>query len=205
MFLQALESSLRRHARVRHLLRLHRRGWLRAVRAARRCRAPGAAPAGPRGRGADRASAPGIRCASRPGCVSTVTSCPPTISPVEAGLPGRSARRAARRAARRRLSRRRAIGEQLAGGVARRRVGLRVEGKRPVREGQAVLDADGAAVGVVTSGGFGGDASARRSPWPTWTAAALPAGHGAASMRGARHLPVVGAKMPFVPPRYFRG
>ena len=44
---------------------------------------------------------------------------------------------------------------QLAEGVARRRVGLRPEGRAPAREGAEVVDAAGRRIGVVTSGGFG--------------------------------------------------
>ncbi|HEX8449489.1 MAG TPA: glycine cleavage system aminomethyltransferase GcvT [Allosphingosinicella sp.] len=39
-------------------------------------------------------------------------------------------------------------------GTVRRRVGLTVEGRQPVREGAAVVDEDGDEVGKVTSGGF---------------------------------------------------
>lgn len=47
------------------------------------------------------------------------------------------------------------IEAQLRDGAARRRVLLRPDGRQPVREGAAIVDADGAAVGEVTSGGFG--------------------------------------------------
>ena len=47
------------------------------------------------------------------------------------------------------------IAGQLATAPARRRVGLRVEGKRPVREGQAILTQAGEVIGQVSSGGFG--------------------------------------------------
>jgi aminomethyltransferase len=46
------------------------------------------------------------------------------------------------------------IFEQAAAGATRKRVGLLVEGKRPVREGQSVMDVGGRAVGRVTSGCF---------------------------------------------------
>lgn len=46
------------------------------------------------------------------------------------------------------------IAAELAGGAVRKRVGLLVEGRQPVREGAAVVDADGDEVGIVTSGGF---------------------------------------------------
>jgi aminomethyltransferase len=44
--------------------------------------------------------------------------------------------------------------EQLLNGAARKRVGLRIDGRQPVREGASVV-VDGTAVGHVTSGGFG--------------------------------------------------
>ena len=40
-------------------------------------------------------------------------------------------------------------------GASRKRVGLKPEGRQPVRAGVPLVDADGAAVGEVTSGGFG--------------------------------------------------
>jgi aminomethyltransferase len=41
------------------------------------------------------------------------------------------------------------------GGPSRVRVGLRPEGRAPAREGAAIVSADGAPIGIVTSGGFG--------------------------------------------------
>lgn len=80
----------------------------------------------------------------------------PDISPVEAGLRWAIAKV-------RRPDGERAggypgadvVAEQMASGPARIRVGLKVEGKRPVRDGQTIVDVDGKEVGVVTSGGFG--------------------------------------------------
>lgn len=46
------------------------------------------------------------------------------------------------------------VARDLAEGTARRRVGLRPEGRQPARAGAAVLAADGSEVGRVTSGGF---------------------------------------------------
>ena len=43
---------------------------------------------------------------------------------------------------------------EIEAGPVRRRVGLAVEGRQPVREGAAVVDSDGDEVGKVTSGGF---------------------------------------------------
>jgi aminomethyltransferase len=45
--------------------------------------------------------------------------------------------------------------DELAHGPPRRRVGIRPDGRAPAREGTSILTAGGAAVGRVTSGGFG--------------------------------------------------
>jgi aminomethyltransferase len=47
------------------------------------------------------------------------------------------------------------IQDALAKGPKRQRVGLRPDGRAPAREGTEILSADGAPIGVVTSGGFG--------------------------------------------------
>ncbi|MBS1269529.1 MAG: Aminomethyltransferase [Gammaproteobacteria bacterium] len=47
------------------------------------------------------------------------------------------------------------IERQLKEGAARKRVGLLPHGRAPVREGVELMDSDGAAAGMVTSGGFG--------------------------------------------------
>ncbi|THD44811.1 MAG: glycine cleavage system aminomethyltransferase GcvT [Bradyrhizobium sp.] len=47
------------------------------------------------------------------------------------------------------------IQKALAEGPARRRVGLRPDGRAPAREGAEIVDAAGAPIGRVTSGGFG--------------------------------------------------
>ena len=49
----------------------------------------------------------------------------------------------------------RALATAMASGPMRRRVGLKPEGRQPVRAGAAIRDNDGAEVGIVTSGGFG--------------------------------------------------
>jgi aminomethyltransferase len=43
----------------------------------------------------------------------------------------------------------------LASGPERQRVGIRPDGRAPAREGAEIVSADGASIGVVTSGGFG--------------------------------------------------
>jgi aminomethyltransferase len=44
---------------------------------------------------------------------------------------------------------------QLANGTDRLRVGIKPEGKAPMREGTELVDATGRKIGIITSGGFG--------------------------------------------------
>ncbi|HEY3030692.1 MAG TPA: glycine cleavage system aminomethyltransferase GcvT [Bradyrhizobium sp.] len=94
---------------------------------------------------------------------------------------------------------------QLASGAPRRRVGLKPEGRAPVREG-APLFADAASseqIGAVTSGGFGPSVNVPVAM------GYLPSSHATldslvfAELRGQR-LPLLIAPMPFVPNTYKR-
>lgn len=96
------------------------------------------------------------------------------------------------------------IAGQLAQGTARVRVGLRVEGKRPVREGQSVLDAAGSSIGIVTSGGYGATVDAPIAMAYVDSARATPGEALWVDVRG-KLLPVTVCTMPLVPQRYFRG
>ncbi|TXS92046.1 glycine cleavage system aminomethyltransferase GcvT [Parahaliea maris] len=88
--------------------------------------------------------------------------------------------------------------------VARKRVGLVGEGRAPVREGTELFDAEGNAVGAVTSGTFGPSAEAPVAmAYVTADCAALDT-ELFAEVRGKR-LPMRVSKMPFVPQRYHRG
>jgi len=87
---------------------------------------------------------------------------------------------------------------------ARTRVGLRVLGKRPIREGAEVFDADNNLVGRVCSGGFGASlgapvAMAYLEPRVATIGSSL-----LVDVRG-KFVEVEVAKMPFVAQRYFRG
>ena len=75
----------------------------------------------------------------------------PDITPVEAGLAFAISKRRKLQGGFRGAHR---ILDQLLNGAPRRRVGLAVEGRQPVREGAAVVE-HGVQVGIVTSGGFG--------------------------------------------------
>ena len=75
-----------------------------------------------------------------------------SVSPVEAGLQwsiGKRRRTEGNFPGAQRIMR------ELAHGPARRRVGVKPEGRVPAREGTPILSASGAPIGTVTSGGFG--------------------------------------------------
>jgi len=96
------------------------------------------------------------------------------------------------------------IFEQRAKGASRKRVGLVVEGKAPVREGAELVDVEGNQVGVVTSGGFGPSVGAPVAMGYVSTELAVVGTELHALVRG-KPRPVTVAKMPFVPQSYFRG
>ena len=92
---------------------------------------------------------------------------------------------------------------QFATGPVRRRVGIRPEGKAPAREGAAVSDQNGAAVGRVTSGGFGPTIGGPIAMGYVDTLASTPGTLVRLAVRGKQlDARVVG--LPFVPTRYQR-
>jgi aminomethyltransferase len=94
---------------------------------------------------------------------------------------------------------------ELEQGASRRRVGLKAEGRAPVREG-AALFADGAStdpIGVVTSGGFGPSVNAPVAMGYLPRARSAAGGLVYAEVRGQR-LPLRVAPLPFVPNTYKR-
>jgi aminomethyltransferase len=98
-----------------------------------------------------------------------------------------------------------AILPQFEQGAPRRRVGLRPEGRAPVREG-ALLFADAASsepIGAVTSGGFGPSVNAPVAMGYLPSSQAASGGLVFAELRGQR-LPLRIAPMPFVPNTYKR-
>ncbi|WP_347264622.1 glycine cleavage system aminomethyltransferase GcvT [Nitrobacter sp.] len=90
-------------------------------------------------------------------------------------------------------------------GAARRRVGLRPEGRAPVREGAPLFaDADSAdPIGAVTSGGFGPSLNAPIAMGYLPVSHAATGGLVFADVRGQR-LPLRVCAMPFVPHNYKR-
>jgi aminomethyltransferase len=98
-----------------------------------------------------------------------------------------------------------AILPQLETGAPRRRVGLRPEGKAPVRGGAALFgsESDTAETGIVTSGGFGVSVGAPVAMGYVPAERAVLGTQLFAEVRGKR-LPVRVAELPFVPPHYMR-
>jgi aminomethyltransferase len=92
----------------------------------------------------------------------------------------------------------------MAAGAPLRRVGLVVEGKRPVREGQAVLDRQGRQVGAICSACFGASVGGPIAMAYVERALAEPGSALAVDVRGTQ-VPVVVTRMPFTPQRYYRG
>lgn len=93
---------------------------------------------------------------------------------------------------------------QLEAGVTRKRIGLRPQGRMPVREGADLVDADGRVVGKVTSGGFGPSVGAPVAMG--YVEAKLAAlGTGLNAIVRGQPVPVTLAALPFVPTRYQRG
>jgi aminomethyltransferase len=93
---------------------------------------------------------------------------------------------------------------QLAEGVPRRRVGLRPEGRAPVREGAELVDEAGRTVGRVTSGGFGPSVGGPVAMGYVETELAAAGTRLQAMVRG-KAQPVEVSRLPFVEPRYFSG
>jgi aminomethyltransferase len=88
-------------------------------------------------------------------------------------------------------------------GALRKRVGLTVEGRQPVREGAMVVDAEGNEVGKVTSGGFSPMLQAPIAMAYVPTSMAEPGTPVSLASRGKIYQSKV-VRMPFVPHRYQR-
>lgn len=98
----------------------------------------------------------------------------------------------------------RTIMRQLTEAVSRRRVGLRPVDRAPVRDGAELLDADGRAVGRITSGSFGPTVDGPIAMGYVESAYAA-IGTGLHVLVRGRPVTVIVAAMPFTPHRYFRG
>lgn len=95
------------------------------------------------------------------------------------------------------------IRRELADGPARRRVGIRPEGRAPAREGTEILSADGQRIGTVTSGGFGPTINGPVAMGYVTGANAAPGTPLQLVVRG-KPMPATVVALPFVPHRYVR-
>lgn len=89
-------------------------------------------------------------------------------------------------------------------GIEKKRVGLSINGRAPVREGSLLLDASGNTVGHVTSGSFGPSLNRPIAMGYVNKPLAEIGTQLYAEVRGKK-LEVTVSKMPFVEQRYFRG
>lgn len=96
------------------------------------------------------------------------------------------------------------VAKQITEGVSKKRVGLLVKDKVPVREGAEITDAEGKVIGKVTSGSFG---PTHGGPVAMGYVTADHAALGTALNAIVRGKPVAleVAKTPFVPQHYYRG
>ena len=94
--------------------------------------------------------------------------------------------------------------EELDRGTKKKRIGLKVLGKAPIREGAELVNSEGKVIGIVTSGGFGPSLNAPIAMGYVEIKYSNIGEELGALVRG-KILAVSVQKMPFVPRRYFRG
>lgn len=97
-----------------------------------------------------------------------------------------------------------ALARAIAAGGSRKRIGLKPEGRQPVRAGAALFDEDGKPAGTVTSGGFGPSAAHPVAIAYVDKASSAVGTKLFAEVRGNR-VPVEIAALPFTPHRYRKG
>ena len=95
------------------------------------------------------------------------------------------------------------IQRELAEGPQRRRVGILPDGRAPAREGTAVLGADGAEIGTITSGGFGPTVGGPVAMGYV-AAEAAETGRPVSLLVRGKPRPAAIVKLPFVPHTYHR-
>jgi aminomethyltransferase len=95
------------------------------------------------------------------------------------------------------------IRSQLRDGPPRLRVGLRVEGRQPVRAGAELQNTSGVAVGVVCSGGWGPTFGGPIAQAYVIPGSAAPE-TGLTAVERGKELPVIVTPMPFITRRYHR-
>ncbi len=96
------------------------------------------------------------------------------------------------------------VRRELASGPKRKRVGLQPEGRAPAREQTPIVDAQGTALGMITSGGYGPTAGKPVAMGYVSSASAKPGTAVSLVVRG-KPLPASVVTMPFIAHRYYRG
>lgn len=97
-----------------------------------------------------------------------------------------------------------ALRRKIAAGAAEKRVGLKPEGRQPVRAGTTLVAESGAPAGRVTSGGFGPSVASPVAMGYVLSGLSAPGTRLFAEVRGNR-LPVAVCPLPFTPHRYRKG
>ena len=123
-----------------------------------------------------------------------------TTSPVEAGLMWSIAKH---RRAEANFEGAARVTRELAEGVARKRVGLKPEGRAPARDGTEITNAAGEKIGTITSGGFGPTVGGPVAMGYVATAFAQPGTKVNLVVRG-NPMPATITALPFVPNRFKR-
>jgi aminomethyltransferase len=95
------------------------------------------------------------------------------------------------------------IRDELGRGPARKRVGIKPEGRAPAREGAEILSLQGERIGIVTSGGFGPSVNAPVAMGYVQSAHATPGTQVNLMVRG-KALAASVVPLPFFPHRYAR-
>lgn len=93
--------------------------------------------------------------------------------------------------------------KEIASGPARKRVGIKPDGRAPAREGTVITDTAGRAIGTITSGGFGPTANGPVAMGYVETAFAKPGAAIQLIVRG-NPMPAQIVTLPFVPHNYKR-
>ncbi len=93
------------------------------------------------------------------------------------------------------------IGSQMKLGAAHLRVGIKPEGKAPLREGTELFSTDGKKIGIVTSGGFGPSVDGPVAMGYVYTEFSAPGTRLNAMLRGTLR-PCEVAVLPFIKPNY---
>ena len=122
------------------------------------------------------------------------------ISPIEAGLNWSIAKR--RRTEGGFIGAHR-VQRELLGGVSRKRVGIKPEGRAPAREGTEIHDESGRKIGIITSGGFGPTVNGPVAMGYVETAYAALDTKVHLLVRGTP-MPAIIVKLPFVPNNFKR-